>query len=341
MPEVSQSLPTVSVSIITYNQRDLIGRAIDSVLMQEVNFPYEIIIGDDCSSDGTQEVLREYRDRHPDKIQLILHPRRYTGEIPGRTNNTTNLLNCRAKYTAMLDGDDYWTEPDKLQRQYDRMESQPELSMCLHDARMAYTGPPAPGEKRLRLMSEELGGTATGIYTHADLARRDRMHPFIGSVMYRTAFLRELPEWFYEIVAADYALLLHLSRRGPVYYDERPAAAYYISPQGFQRVYRKDPDILRQELRDIDIYAREFPVTRTSQRLIRRKATLNWYLSQYHRKRQQWKLAAYYLSGMFRCDPKFGTRMMFNPLRKLRDQYLLKEDDKNAELVKQTNAVRQ
>ena len=121
---MSNALPAVSVSIITYNQRELIGRAIDSVLMQEVDFPYEIIIGDDCSDDGTQEMIEAYRRQHPDKIQLILHPRRYTDEVPGRTNNTTNLLNCRGKYTAMLDGDDYWTDAGKLQRQYDRLEAQ-------------------------------------------------------------------------------------------------------------------------------------------------------------------------------------------------------------------------
>ena len=336
----SPALPAVSVSIITYNQRDLIGRAIDSVLDQRVNFDYEIIIGDDCSDDGTQEILRDYARRYPDKIQLILHPRRYRREVPGRTNNTTNLLNCRGKYTAMLDGDDYWTDPDKLQRQYDRMEAQPELSMCLHDAQMVYDDPPAPGEDRLTHMSQHLGGSETGLYTHEDLAMRIRLHPFIGSVMYRTAQLRELPTWFYRIVAADFALLLHLSRNGPVYYDSQPAAAYYISPQGFQRVFRKDPAILRQELEDIDTYAEHFPATRANNKATRKKATLHWHLAQHHREERGWKQAAWHLWRMFRSDLRFGLQMVFNPVHKLRSHFAGLAANRTGGATKESPAVR-
>jgi len=125
--------PKVSVSILTYNQRNLIGKAIDSVLMQEVDFPYEIIIGDDCSSDGTQEILKDYQRRYPHIIQLVLHPRRYD-DVPGRTNNITNLYACRGEYIAMLDGDDYWISEDKLQRQVDFLDENPEYVMTFHDA---------------------------------------------------------------------------------------------------------------------------------------------------------------------------------------------------------------
>ena len=307
------------MSIITYNQRELVSKAIDSVLAQRVNFDYEIIIGDDCSSDGTQEVLRDYQARHPGKIQLILHPRRYTGEVPGRTNNTTNLLNCRGRYTAMLDGDDYWTDPGKLQRQYDHLQAHPELSLCLHDAYMAYDGPPAPGERRITLMSERVGGTPTGVYTHEDLALRRRLNPFVGSMMYRTAYLRDLPDWFYRIVAADYALMLHLSRHGPVYYDAQPQAAYYISPRGFQRVFRKDPTILHQELEDIDTYASCFPATRGSNRSTWGKALLHWHLHQHYRRERNYERALYHFNQVFRHDRRFGTRMLLNPWRKFRN----------------------
>ena len=336
----SPALPAVSVSIITYNQRELIGRAIDSVLAQRVNFDYEIIIGDDCSDDGTQDVLRDYARRYPDKIHLILHPRRYRREVPGRTNNTTNLLNCRGKYTAMLDGDDYWTDPDKLQRQYDRMEAQPELSMCLHDAQMVYDDPPAPGEDRLTYMSESVGGSETGQYTHEQLAVGSYLHPFIGSIMYRTAQLRDLPDWFYYIVAADYALILHLSQNGPVYYDAHPAAAYYISPQGFQRIFRKDLSILQQELRDTDIYATHFPTTRHSSKLTRGKATLHWHLSQHYRENRQWRQTAHHLRQMFRADRRFGLRMVLNPMRKLRSHFVSLSANRASRSAENSEAIR-
>ena len=74
-----EQVPKVSVSIITYNHRRYIGRAIESVLKQQVDFAYEIIIGDDYSTDGTQEIVKDYQRRYPDRIQTILHPTRYDG----------------------------------------------------------------------------------------------------------------------------------------------------------------------------------------------------------------------------------------------------------------------
>ena len=93
--------------MITYQHERYIGRAIESVLQQRVDFPYEIIIGDDFSTDGTREILRQYQQQYSDIIQLVLHPRRYDN-VPGRINNITNLYACRGQYVAMLDGDDCW-----------------------------------------------------------------------------------------------------------------------------------------------------------------------------------------------------------------------------------------
>ncbi len=306
------------MSVITYNQRELIGRALDSVLMQQTDFDLEIIVGDDCSSDGTREVLRDYARRFPDKIHLILHPRRYGGEVPGRTNNTTNLLNCRGRYTAMLDGDDFWTDPHKLQRQYDLLESRPEVVMCLHDARMEYHAMPEEDDYITRV-SEKVGGTATGTYDHADLASRRVIAPHIGSLMFRTACRGQFPDWFYEIVAADYALLLLLSKHGAVYYDSRPDAAYYITPKSFQHVFRKNVAFLYQQLADIDTYLRHFPATYHNWQRTRGKAVIHWHLFQHHRSERNAGRALEHLFRMYRHDPAFGARMLINPYRKFRN----------------------
>ena len=103
--------PLVSISMLTFNAAAFIEEAIDSVLMQEVNFVVELIIGDDCSTDGTQDILRRYRDRHPHLIQLHLHEVRGAG-VAGRVNTMHNLAHCTGKYVAMLDGDDKWIRPD-------------------------------------------------------------------------------------------------------------------------------------------------------------------------------------------------------------------------------------
>ncbi|WP_157975945.1 glycosyltransferase family 2 protein [Lewinella sp. IMCC34191] len=309
-----RELPEVSVSIITYNQRELVGRAIDSALRQETSFPFEIIIGDDCSNDGTQDVLRDYKARYPDKIQLILHPVRYKNEVPGRTNNTTNLLNCRGKYTAMLDGDDYWTDPHKLERQYRILEDRPDIAYCLHDARMAYHQTPKY-EPYIRKMSEKVNCPPTGVYSQADLAMRNVLAPHIGSIMYRTDQLRDLPDWFYKVIAADYALLLHLSRNGSIYYDERDDAAYYISPAGFQQVFRKNPTHLHQELRDIETYNKHFPATRGSAQGTRGKAILHFHLYQHYRDEKENRRAARHLYRVFRHDPLFVGQLILSSLK--------------------------
>ena len=320
--------PAVSVSIITYNQRDLIGRAIDSVLAQRVNFDYEIIIGDDCSDDGTQDILREYQRRHPDKIQLILHPRRYQGEILGRTNNTTNLLNCRGKYTAMLDGDDYWIDPDKLQRQYDLMEARPELSMCLHDAKCEYAPGYVDDQVQFRLMSDFLPHPVkTGTYSHEELASRKVIQPFIGSLFYRSAFLDQFPDWFYDVVAADFALLLILSRQGPVYYEATPSAVYYLNDKGFQQTQRHRQEIIMNTLRDIDTYRHHFPATLKSKMPTRGKARLYWQLSQQDRRMNDIPRAVYHLTTMFRYDAYYGLHMVVKrpitaALRNLRSRFV-------------------
>lgn len=117
---------TVSVVMATYNQVAYIAKAIDSVLAQEANFNIEILVGDDCSTDGTTEVVREYYERFSDRIRFIARDKNI-----GTIRNGIDLLDTsRGKYIAFCDGDDYWTDPTKLQRQVDFLEVNPDYSLC-------------------------------------------------------------------------------------------------------------------------------------------------------------------------------------------------------------------
>ncbi|QIP13891.1 glycosyltransferase [Spirosoma aureum] len=125
---MTEAAPSVSVCIITYNHEQFIGQAIDSVLMQECTFPIDIVIGEDCSADSTGGICREYALKHA-HIKLL--------------NNQTNLgmvnnflrtsMSCSGKYIAMLEGDDYWTDPHKLQKQVDFLEANSDFILCYHD----------------------------------------------------------------------------------------------------------------------------------------------------------------------------------------------------------------
>lgn len=109
----------LSVAILTYNQEKYIQQCLDAVLMQEVDFKYEIVVGDDASSDGTQDVLREYALKYPGKFVLLLGEKN-----EGISMNYKKVLSaCKGKYIALCEGDDYWTEARKLQAQVDFLES--------------------------------------------------------------------------------------------------------------------------------------------------------------------------------------------------------------------------
>lgn len=118
----------VSVIMITYNHERFIREAIDSILMQKTNFCFEILIGDDASTDGTGKIVSEYADRFPNKIHAVIRT-----ENIGATKNAYDIL-CRAKgkYLASCEGDDYWTDEYKLQKQVDVLEKNPQYVACVH-----------------------------------------------------------------------------------------------------------------------------------------------------------------------------------------------------------------
>lgn len=119
---------TVSISMMTFNHEKYIRQALDSILMQKVNFRYEIVVGDDCSSDETQNILKMYAQKNPDKFVLLLRQRNL-----GATNNYFDVIqHCRGKYIAFLEGDDFWTDENKLKTQIDFLESNKNCNAVAH-----------------------------------------------------------------------------------------------------------------------------------------------------------------------------------------------------------------
>lgn len=125
--------PKLSVILITYNHEKYIEKALDSVLSQVTDFPFEIVIGDDCSPDDTKNIIREYRDKYPDIIRIV-HREKNTGRPTLNVYETT--MKCRGDYLAYLEGDDFWTDSDKLQKQMDFLNEHPEYIACTHSHKM-------------------------------------------------------------------------------------------------------------------------------------------------------------------------------------------------------------
>lgn len=129
--EPNQNDIMVSIFCITYNHSKFIAKALDGFLMQQCNFKTEIIIGDDCSTDGTDKIIDDYVARYPGRITRLKAPQNI-----GATQNVIRVaLETKGKYVATCDGDDYWTDPYKLQKQVDFLENNPDYVMCCHYTR--------------------------------------------------------------------------------------------------------------------------------------------------------------------------------------------------------------
>ena len=118
--------PLVSVCMTTYNHEAYLAQAIESVLAQQTSFGVELVLGDDCSTDSTAAICREYAAKYPGRVRFVTGQR----NVGWRANYRRTFEACRGKYVAYCDGDDWWTDPCKLQMQADLMESDPGCGMC-------------------------------------------------------------------------------------------------------------------------------------------------------------------------------------------------------------------
>lgn len=124
--------PLVSICCITYNHAPFIRKCLDGFLMQETSFPVEILIHDDASTDGTDGIIREYAEKYPDLIFPLYETENQYSQGKQNEIDFYNYRRARGKYIAYCEGDDYWTDPLKLQKQVDFMESHPDYSVCFH-----------------------------------------------------------------------------------------------------------------------------------------------------------------------------------------------------------------
>lgn len=128
---MKNNCPLVSISCITFNHAPYIRQCLDGFMMQQTNFPFEVLIHDDASTDGTTEIIREYAEKYPDIIKPLYEEENQW--VKGRRGSAVfNFPRAKGKYIALCEGDDYWTDPLKLQKQVDFLEANPDFVMCSH-----------------------------------------------------------------------------------------------------------------------------------------------------------------------------------------------------------------
>ena len=228
-----------TVLLVTYNHAPYIAQAIDSVLAQRTEFPFEVVISEDCSTDGTRAIVEAYQRRYPDRIRLLLSDRnRNDNEVIAR-----GIRAARGEIIAYLDGDDWWTVPHKLQAQVTFLERQPGYALCYHSVLRVYEGevrdahPSLPPGPRPPMTTEDV-----------------LLNYCINScsVAFRRAAVPDLPAWYQTADLADWALSVLVSMRGDLGYVDEVMAAYRIHSSG---VWSALSDVQRIERR-LDFYDR-------------------------------------------------------------------------------------
>ena len=205
--------PKVSVCFITYNQERYVAKAIESVLAQRTDFAIELVIGEDCSSDRTGEICRQYRNRHPDIIRLVQRPL----NVGAVGNYLRTYAMCRGTYVAFLEGDDYWVDPNKLQTQVDFLDAHPQFAICCHDVLVVDEN--GQGEDTL------LAGTAEDT-TVEELCRGDYIAT--ASCVVRNRLLERFPDWLYGLQGCDWALDILHAEHGRIRFLPQAMAVYRV-----------------------------------------------------------------------------------------------------------------
>lgn len=182
----SQGEPLLSVLTMTYNHEKYIGRCIESVLMQKTKFPIQHIIVDDASNDATPEIIEKYSYKNHSIVPILLNNKSYAG-----SNVRSLFSHCRTEYVSLCDGDDFFTHPEKLERQVEFLQTHPECALCFHPVEVRFENrSPSyvfPSETRLP-------GGLKSHYSLNDLLQGNFIQT--NSVVYRWRFRDGLPEWF-------------------------------------------------------------------------------------------------------------------------------------------------
>lgn len=212
----------VSICCVTYNHKSYIAQAIEGFLMQKTTFPFEILIHDDASTDGTADIIREYEKRYPDLIFSIYQTEnQYSKGIS--ISATYQFPRARGKYIALCEGDDYWTDPYKLQKQVDFMEGNPDCSLCFHAWKIIRNNNPndfsihrpqnIPSNNKFEMKHAILGGGG---------------FMATNSMVFHKEHILKRPGWMDESPVGDIPLMLLLASKGKIGYIDDVMSVYRI-----------------------------------------------------------------------------------------------------------------
>ena len=232
----------LSVILITYNHGDYVEKALGSIMAQETDFPFEVVVGDDCSTDNTRSILEDFAGKYPEhdaegphdrQIRLFIRPENTGGRPTLNVYETT--MRCTGKYLAYLEGDDYWTDTHKLQKQVDLLDAHPEYIAVTHKMTMV----DAHGEDITDPEALKLGSLYdwSGLFTYDDYCFSGKWPGHYATVVSRNIYGNGKFDYTILYRASDFTddalILLFLLMQGDIYrMDDAMSAWRYIKKAG-------------------------------------------------------------------------------------------------------------
>ena len=211
--------PTVSVLMLAYNHEAYVRQAIESILEQEVDFPFEIVIGEDCSTDRTREILLQYQSQRPELFRIVT-----AGVNVGMNENFKRTSEaCRGKYVAICEADDYWVDAKKLSLQLAIAESRPEVSFVVHNAMVV---PYGQARHLMASMNSDVIFGAKDIF--------DERGQFAATASYfmKREVLSSLPSWLDTAPVIDFFIEAYSQLLGVGYYMQKTMSIYRVGQPG-------------------------------------------------------------------------------------------------------------
>lgn len=198
----------VCIVVLAYNHAKYIAHTIESILSQKVSFDFEIVIGEDCSTDDTRLIIVDFKKKFPDKFRLLLHET----NLGPRENFLQTFNACRGDYIAYVDGDDYWTCDEKLQRQVDFLDNHRHCAICFH----ANTLLEETGAETVNYPPER-----KPVYTLRDLLQKNFVPT--ESILVRSGIFQGFPQAIYsdDNIPGDWYLLLSIGKHGDIGYIDQ------------------------------------------------------------------------------------------------------------------------
>ncbi len=223
----------LSILVPTFNHGKFITQMLDGALMQKTDFDYEIIIGDDASTDDNAIIIKEYADRFPDKIRAFLHIENLGPKTPrelGGKNNVAFLFaQCKGEYIALCEGDDFWTDNMKLQKQINFLDTNPTFALCHHQLTVIYQDNSDshyfnPDNQR-------------DISTLEDLLKDESWFLGTASTVFKNVFKQGMPDWWWKSASGDLGIFIEVAKYGKIKYFPTSMGCYRKHSGGMTNIH--------------------------------------------------------------------------------------------------------